>query len=78
MMTYSILSLASGNILESSHSEERALAAAYRICSTEPDARASLALATFDDAGALVDTVDGPELADLLEAFAGDHHAATA
>jgi hypothetical protein len=77
-VTYSILSLASGNILESYRSEERVLEAVYRICSTEPEARDSLAVATFDDDGMLVDSVDGEALTERLSTFAADHHAATA
>lgn len=77
-MTYSILSLASGNILESYRSEERLLEAVYQMVLTEPEARDSLALATFDESGMLVDSCDGLEMADRLQAFAADHHAATA
>lgn len=57
-MIYGILSLASGNILESYRSEERVLEAVYRICSSESVARDSLALAVFDDGGMLVGSLD--------------------
>jgi hypothetical protein len=77
MPTYSILSLASGSVLESYRSEDMLLEAAYQICLNEPEARASLALATFDDDGSLVDSCDGDEMMDRLHTFAADH-AATA
>lgn len=77
-MTYSILSLASGNVLESYRSEERVLEAAYRICSSEPEAQGSLALATFDDEGMLIDSLDGEALTERLAEFAASNHAALA
>lgn len=65
-MTYSILSLASGNILESYDSEFRALEAAARLCVAEPVASESVAVVAFDDAGMPVDSIDGDELAHRL------------
>ncbi len=66
-MTYTILSLASGSTLSSYRSEERVLEAAARICSSEPAAAESIAVLTFDDAGQLVETVDGAELSERLQ-----------
>jgi hypothetical protein len=74
-MTYTILSLASGNILESHPSEEGVLHAAYRMTRAEPAATASLALATFDDDGTLVDSLDGDALAERLGAYAAAYDA---
>ena len=65
-MTYSILSLNSGNILESYRSEQRAIEAAARILESEPTAEASFALVTFDDEGMPVESVDGSALAQKL------------
>lgn len=65
-MTYSILSLASGNILESYDSESGALEAAARLCHSEPVATESVALVSFDDAGMPVESIDGEELAHRL------------
>jgi hypothetical protein len=69
-MTYSILSLASGNILESYEAEDLALQAAYRICDAEPVAFSSVALVTFDDHGMPVYSLDGDDLAARLGEFA--------
>ena len=66
-MTYSILSLESGSILESYRTEDRAMEAASRIYASEPDARDSFAVVVFDDTGMPVETVAGDDLSRRLE-----------
>lgn len=68
-MTYSILSLASGNILESYNTPERVYEAAARIVESEPEAEASLAVVAFDEQGMLIETVDGDELHERLDSL---------
>lgn len=68
-MTFSILSLASGSILESYTTEERVYQAAARICNAEPETTDSLAVISFDDDGAVIEAVDGEELYERLHAF---------
>jgi hypothetical protein len=77
-MTYAILSLASGNFVESYRTMEGALDAAARIHATEPEAMPEIALVTFDDAGAPVEGLDGPDLIERVQEFAAEHHGATA
>lgn len=68
-MTYSILSLSSGNILESYASADRVYEAAARIVASEPEAETSLAVVAFDERGSLIETVDGDELHERLGEF---------
>jgi len=68
-MTYSILSLVSGNILESYNTRERVYEAAARIVESEPAAEVSLAVVTFDEQGMLIETVDGDELHERLDSL---------
>jgi hypothetical protein len=77
-MTYAILSLASGNFLESYRTQDGALEAAVRIAATEPLAMPSLALVTFDDDGNPVEGLDGDDLVHRVQEFAAEHQAATA
>lgn len=77
-MTYAILSLASGNFLESYRTEEGALEAAARLAANEPEALPEIALVAFDDDGTMVGSADGEELAAAVQEYAADHHPATA
>jgi hypothetical protein len=66
-MTYSILSLESGSILESYRTEDNAMEAASRIYHAEPDARESFAVVVFDDGGMPVETLAGDDLSARIE-----------
>lgn len=68
-MTYSILSLDSGNVLESYETERRALEAVARIRGQEPVAADAVAVVTFDDAGMPVDSIDGIALLERLREY---------
>jgi hypothetical protein len=67
-MTYSILSLESGNIIESYGSEDRAIMAAARILETAP--KDSFAVVVFDDRGIPVETLEGPEIVERRDLLA--------
>jgi hypothetical protein len=65
-VTYSIISIESGKLLESFDSEEAALETAQAILRDEPDASGTIAVVTFDQHGHPEHALQGDDLAAAL------------
>jgi hypothetical protein len=76
-VTYVILSLESGTILESYTTPDGAWGAAARILKSEPEALDSFAVAEFEDRH-LVATCEGAELQERVREYAEAHEGAAA